>query len=200
VERLALEIRSLARVGETDVLSAETIARRLTGPVIYHPIVSTRGMLSIVDSQPRIIANPRARDLNFVVAHELGHYALRYVLKWSGPIDEEEELANRIGPAIIAPQELLRRAFAWFGAEKIAPVAKLFRMTQTSTVLRRAEAEREERAIVTVNRNVIVRSYGGYAWAAAPVVSAWASGRPPKGLRKVRLTGAFDRGRVALSA
>lgn len=193
-------MRNRARVARTDVVSADTIARKAIGPVIYHPIVSTRAMLSVVDQRPRIIAHPRARDLNFIVAHELGHYALRYVLAWSGPLAEEEELANRIGAAILAPRELLRGAFAWYGLGNVAPVAKLFGISQTATILRWAESEREEHAVVTVNRNVLVRSFGGFAWAPPPVVSEWARGRAPKGLRKIRLTGSFDRGRVALSA
>ena len=198
LEFLAREVRDRARISPVEVVSAPRIALRLLGPTSVRvvPHLSTRACLAKVGGGHRIFVRANSPDANFDVAHELGHWALREVAGYVG--DDEEALANLVGAALIAPPPAMRAAYDAFGKAP-ARLAKCFAFSQTAALLRIAEVRGDELAIVTKNANVMLRTQGRFPWAVDDA-RRWARGRAPRDVVKVRLTGAFDQGRVALLA
>lgn len=201
-EGLARELRRAAGIAPGDIVRAEQIAEPLVGPVIRFRLRGAEAMLVEVHGSPRIVVRPGVDDENFCVAHELGHYALRHLAGLRPTFDEEERQANMLAAAILAPAFPLRQARQHFGtcARALASIAVLFGMSQTATVLRFAEADDENRAVVTRSGYVMMRGRSETPWASDDQARSWARARAPRGLVKVRLRGGIDDGRVALSA
>lgn len=196
LERLAREIRALARLGDDDLPLAPTIAERILGPDAV--LFGLPGTTSRLDGL-RIIVPPEHPDLNFAVAHELAEWGLREIMRYAGPHAEKELAANYVAAALLAPPSTVRRAYSAFG-ESLKPIAKAFGLSQTSATLRLAEVRGDERAVVTKRGNVILRSQGSFPWADVPVLQV-AHGRERwRGLAKAHLRGGIDEGRVALRA
>lgn len=147
----------------------------------------------------RILVRPDNPDLNFTIAHELGHWALRELDSFRGTPAEEERAANYVGAAILAPPRIVARAHRQWG-ERIRPMARAFGLSQTAMVLRLGEVRQDERAIVTRSGYVLVRSSGAFPWADVPVLDVARGDRRWRGLAKASLRGGIDEGRVALRA
>lgn len=179
---------------------APTIAERVLGlPVRVAPALRTSACLAIVDGQFRIYIRAVGPDSNFDVAHELGHYALRTIAKYSGP--HEERFANYLAAAVLAPPAVVRSAHQAHGPMKaIRPLAKAALISQTAAQLRLGEVIGDERAVVTKTGNVIVRTRGAFPWAAVKLVEASEFEFKALGLAKTKLRGGIDTGRIAVRA
>ena len=200
LELLANEVRRRAGVGEDQLELATRMASRVLGPnaIEMNPALRGAAYLRSTDSGWQIVANPKSRDLRFHVAHELGEWALRVLVNFSGSEAERERAANYIAAASLAPAASVRRAHRNIG-DSIVAIAEEFQLSQTATVLRIAEVVGDERAVVTKSGNVLVRSQGVFPWADVPIVQI-ARGSAWRGLVKTRLSGGIDEGRVALKA
>lgn len=198
-ERLAADIRRRARVGDTELPLASAIAVRLLGPEGFaygHPAAGAR-----LDGH-RIVVPKNHPDQNFVIAHELGEWALKYVAKFKGAHREKEAAANRIGSAIIAPKAAVEAAYRRYG-EDVDTLSRAFVMSRTAVVLRLAELRNEERGVVTrLHRNVIVRNARAVNWSDPRIVDvAIGTRRTFPGLVKTHaFAGGIDDGRVAFRA
>jgi hypothetical protein len=146
-----------------------------------------------MEGRYRIFVRSEAEDRNFVIAHELGHWALRLAM-YDGA--REEEFADRIGAAIVAPPAAVRAAYHFFG-ENLSALAKHFGSTQSLVVLRLAEVLCQDRALLSPERARVLAANGPLATATPEELRAWAKGRSPKGIRKAHLRSGYDRGRVA---
>jgi hypothetical protein len=198
-EGLAAAVRRLARVDDDEVALATLIATRVLGRdavALDSRIAGTAYLRSTPDGF-QIVVNPRAADVRFHVAHELGEWALRTIAGFGGTDEEREIAANHIGAAILMPSSALRRVHASVG-EKPADLAAHFGVSQTSIVLRLAEVHGDERAVVTRTGNVIVRTRGAFAWVDVPVVDVARGHVRWPGLAKAKLRGGIDDGRIAL--
>jgi hypothetical protein len=156
-----------------------------------------RGALVMVDGQPRIMVKRNAPDGRFVVAHELGHWAIRHVAQATLTIAEEERAANVFAATLLAPRALVTKAYSFFG-EAPSTIAERLHISQTSTVLRLGEVRGDPRAVVTRSGHVFVRNQ-------TPTLTreraaAVARGKAVRGLTKSRLRGGIDEGRIALRA
>lgn len=199
LEVLAADVRHRVGLRGDEFMLSPTIAGALIGrgsvrTILRYPTPAT---LIWLDGKPQIYVRRDAPDMNYLVAHELGHIALRWA-GWIGTREREERFASFIGAAIIASPEMVRRAYRWFG-ESIERVAGAFYITQTSATLRIAEVTHEERAVVRKDGLVRVATFGGFPWASINIVEA-ARGRSTPELAKTKLTGTYDRGRTALKA
>lgn len=199
LELLANEIREQAGVEGDELPLASEIAVRLLGEDGFaygHEHAGAR-----LDGL-RIIVPRRHPDQNFVIAHELGEWALKYIAKYNGPPNKKEAAANYIAAAIIAPRAAVEAAYRQYG-EDVDTMSRAFVMSRTSMVLRLAEVLDQERAVVTgQNRNVIVRNARAVNWA-DPKIVRLAKGeiREYPGLVKTCMfVGGIDDGRVALRA
>lgn len=193
LERLAGEVRRLAGLSDDDLELAPDIAGRVLGP--RGVVFGAPGTPARLDGHV-IIVPPDHPDLNFAVAHELGEWALREIAGYSGPHTERERAANFVGAAILAPRPTVLRAYAYFG-ERVRTLSRAFALSQTSVVLRLAEVRKDERAVVTRNGHVLLRTHGAFPWANVPIVDV-ARGAKWRGLAKTRLRGGIDEGRVAI--
>jgi IrrE N-terminal-like domain len=200
-EELARAVRIEAAVDPEAIERSVIIARGILGPdgVEEVPHFSTPGVLARVKGRRRIFIRKGVSDANFIIAHELGHWALaRFANYESSDIEEEEKLANRIGAAIVAPAPVLRAAHQHHG-ESLRQLALDFDATQSMVWLRLGEVLGDERALVTLDC-VRVRSRGAFAWDEL-AVRRWAQGRAPLGVKKTRLMGTrYDSGRIVLKA
>lgn len=194
LERLAREVRSIARLDEDELLLAPEIAARILGNenVAFSPPDTVAHLAGC-----RILVPLGHPDLNFAVAHELAEWALARLAGFDGEHVERERAANYLGAAIVAPADTVRRAHAHFG-EKLRTIARTFALSQTSTTLRLAEVQQEERAVVTKSGNVLVRTQGCFPWADVPIVDVARGAGRWRGLAKARLRGGIDEGRIAL--
>jgi hypothetical protein len=196
LERLAQEVRGIASLDDDDLLLAPEIAERILGSrgVTFGPA----GTVAFFDGL-RIVIPIDHRDLNFAVAHELGEWALAHVARFRGDHVARERAANYLGAAIVAPASMVRRAHAFWG-EQLETIAKAFALSQTGAALRLAEVRGDERAVVTKNGHVLVRSQGAFPWNDVPVVAVARSRERWQGLAKAQLRGGIDEGRIALRA
>lgn len=200
LEGLAREVRRRAGLNDDELALAPTIAERVLGrPIRIVPSLSTAACISFEDGRARILLREVRPDSNFDIAHELGHYALREIAGYSGA--DEERYANQIAAAMLAPSEVVRavRRRHGGGLRPIRPLACATLISQTSAQLRLGEVLEDERAVVTKNGNVLVRSQGAFPWADVPIIDV-ARGGQYRGLAKAKLRGGIDEGRVALRA
>lgn len=194
LEALALAVRRVASLDEGEILSSMQIARRALGPKPIQIVaaLTTPAIIGRVHGEWRIFISPRAPDRNFNIAHELGHWILDREGVPRGP--ETERHADHIGAAILASPAAMRRVHAHVG-EDYRAIANAFDATQSLAVLRTAHVLGADRALVSS----IVRVHRAkFAWPDEPIVRRWANERPPPGVERVRLSGAYDRGRVVL--
>lgn len=199
LESIAREVRRRAGLADDDVAVATRIAARLLGPgsVVADRELAGTAYLVRTEHGFQIVVNPNGRDVRFSVAHEIGEWALRTIANFQGPDVERERAANYIAAAVLAPEGAVRRAHERRG-ERIRTLAREFGLSQTSMVLRLAEVQGDERAVVTRTGNVLLRTRGAFAWASVPVVDVARGAARWCGLAKSRLTGGIDEGRVAL--
>lgn len=205
VEEVATLLRESVGCGEDDLPLAIEIAERLLGPgsVVY-------GAPSL---PARLIGNaivvPKGHpDLNFAVAHECAEWALRELVLWRGEHAQRERAANAIAAAILAPPDAVSRAYRHYG-ERFESLASVFGMSQTAIVLRLAEVEAENRAIVTRSGHILARIFINEArelcarnakvrGIAKAITVAARSRREVAGVVRATLRGGIDEGRVAL--
>jgi hypothetical protein len=193
-ERIAREMRERAGMGEADVWLSTEVMRAIygRGSIGTIPRMHVPACVIWTEKGPKIIVRAGAVDVNFLVAHELGHVALRLV-HWQGTRDDEESAANAVGAAILAPPTAVRRAHAFYG-EKLRPLASCFSISQTSMNLRLGEVIGDDRAVVTKTPRVLKR---GWATVDDQLLIQWKAEPPPPGIAKVALAGKLDEGRVA---
>lgn len=198
LELLAQEIRRRAGLHDDELAVATRIAARLLGPegITANPNLTGPAYLRRTDEGWQIVVNPGARDVRFHVAHEIGEWALKTIARFDGGEADRERAANYIAAALLAPEAAVRRVHAAVG-ERVKTIASRFQMSQTAIVLRLAEVQGDERAVVTRNGNVLVRTQGAFPWADVPLIDV-ARGARWRGLAKTQLRGGLDEGRVAL--
>lgn len=199
LEELAREVRRRAGLADDELEYATLIAARLLGPqgIARNPHLQVPAILRRTIDGWQIVVNPKGRDVRFSIAHELGEWALKTLAKFEGTNAERERAANYIAAAILAPDQLVRRAHATYG-ERIRSIASEFALSQTSMVLRLAEVRGDERAVVTKTGNILLRSQGTFAWADVPIIEVARGDARWRGLTKAKLVGGIDEGRVAL--
>ena len=200
LERLAMDVRDRAGLAQDEVELAPRIAIRLLGPqgIARVADLSTTAYLVRLDDGYRIVALAGAADLNWSIAHEIGHWALAEIAQFRGPPAEEETYASLLGTAILAPMGAVRAAHAAFGDdENVARVASTFHVSQKSAWLRLGETLRDDRATINRGDRLRVRFGSTYPWETVGVDLA-RSKRPLPGLARTRLRGGIDSGCVAL--
>jgi len=156
------------------------------------PRMETPACLIWVDGLPQIIVRSGARDVNFLIAHEMAHIALR-TAEFDGTRADEERAADAIAAAILAPPRAVLGAHRFFG-ERLRPLARCFAISQTSMTLRLGEVLNDERAVVTRNRRILKR---GWEASDDQLLLRWRNEPAPPGIAKVRLVGKVDHDRVA---
>jgi len=167
-------------------------AVELVGPEILR---STTATLARLNDTWRIFVRRGLSlpETNFLIGHELAHWALRregYQLE-----EPDEELAaNYLGAALVAPSRSVIAAVKQVGTDP-AELAEVFDATQTLLMLRLGEATGRELALVRPGL-IRVRGQLSFVWPDERTIVRWAKGKPPQGLAKTRLTD--DRNRVAL--
>jgi hypothetical protein len=200
VERLAADARRVAGVGPCEIVRAPVLIAALLGAraVAVAPTLRTSACLTVVDGRYLILLRKISDESNFDMMHEGAHAILRGVVGYRGP--HEERTANALAAAMLASPDAVRR---WRGAaegERLGPLARAFGLSQTGMFLRLGEVRGDERAVVTRSGNVLIRSQGAFPWATAPIADlAQAKARWPS-VRKARLRGGIDEGRVTLRA
>ncbi len=191
-EELALEVRARAGLDDDELAYASEIAARILG---VENVSFTDGTVARFENG-RILIPSDHPDCNYAAAHEIAEWALRELARFDGTERERERAANYVGAAILSPARVVLKAHRQFG-ERLRTLAKTFAMSQTGIVLRLAEVEGSERAVVTRTGNVLFRTQGAFPW--ANVVSGVARGETRwRGLAKTELRGGIDEGRVAL--
>lgn len=200
LEFLARDVRRISGVQEDEFPYAAELAVRFIGherAVLFAPRLVVPACLRETEAGYQILVRPDVLDINFHVAHELGHVAVRVLTRKRLSESDEERAANYFAAAVLAPPSAVARARRHYG-ERIRPLAKAFGLSQTSAVLRIAEVEQDDRAVVTKTGNVLLRSAGRVSWQSVPVVD-FARGRAQvPGLAKRSLRGGIDEGRVAV--
>lgn len=199
LEDIAREIRRRAGLQDDELEYATRIAARVLGPeglVVDSQLHGPAYLVRTIDGF-QILVNPKGRDVRFSVAHELGEWALKAIANFQGTEEQRERAANYIAAAILAPELAVRRAHRAHG-ERIRRIADEFGMSQTSIVLRLAEVNGDERAVVTRTGNVLLRSQGAFPWANVPVIDVARGESRWRGLARAELRGGIDEGRVAL--
>ena len=199
IEALAIEIRRAAGASDEAVISVVDVVVHWMGAGSVDVVdrMVGRASLVVVNGTPRIMAKRGAADLRFAVAHELGHWALRYLVRIALDHVTEERAANTFAAALLAPAVLVHRAYAFFG-ENIGVAADRLHLSQTSLALRLGEVRGDPRAVVTRSGHVFTRNANATLTRERAVDAV--RGRAPRGLAKARLRGGIDEGRVALRA
>ncbi len=206
VEEVANVMRECAGFGDDDLPLAVDIAERVMGPnsVVYGaPSVPARLVKNTIVVP---LGHP---DLNFAVAHECAHWALRELAQWKADHAQTERVANAVGAALLAPRDSVITAYRHYG-EDLPTLASLFAMSQTALVLRLAEVRAESRAVVTRTGNVLARIFlidearstrersSLAREQSRAIVRAARSNRETLGLARTTLRGGIDEGRVAV--
>lgn len=202
LERLAIEVRERARLRPDEIELAPRIALRLLGPAGIARVadLSTTTYLVRLGDGYRVVARAGAPDLNWAIAHELGHWALAELAHFKGSRAEEERCADYLATAILAPLTIVRAAHRALGDANVERVAAAFHISQKSTWLRLGEALGDERATVNARGTVRVRSAGAFPWETIDVVDAARSRLLMPGLARAKLRGGVDQRSVALRA
>ena len=148
----------------------------------------------VMHGQRRIVVRTSvAEDRRaFLIGHELAHGILA---EENYTEDDEEEVADSLGAALLAPPPSVRAAIRVWGEDTRSELAKHVRATETWAALRIGEVTHEPIAVVAPR--VRVRGPESWVWPDEGTIRAWAR-RPPKGLAKARLRD--DPRRVLLTA
>ncbi len=197
VESLAADARRVAGVGLDEIVRAPVLLAALLGPraVALAPTLRTSACLTVVDGRYRILLRELSADSNFDLMHEGAHAILRGFVKYVGP--NEERVANALAAALLASPLAVTRWRHRIG-ERLGLLASAFGLSQTAMFLRIGEVRGDERAVVTRSGNVLVRSQGAFPWATTPVADLARATKRWIGVRKTRLCGGIDEGRVTL--
>lgn len=190
----------MAGVGPEEIVDAAELALRLIGPEsigIYDRLPSgarlRRGAkgyeIQLRDGLP---------DINFACAHELAHWALREIARYSGP--DEERLANYVGAALLSPRALVRAGAIFYGRklEAVEPLAEATWMSRTAANLRLGEVIGDGRVVVTKSGNVLRSSEASFARPDRDIRADARAAHETPGVARAHLRGGIDDGRVAL--
>jgi hypothetical protein len=197
LELIAQELRAIAELADDDIRHAPVIAARVLGERGVR-LLPSGPPIAYLDGETVLVSRDHP-DMNFAVAHELGEWALKYLANFKGTHAERERAANYIAAAMLAPKPTVERAHRYYG-ERLRALAETFGVSKTSMTLRLAEVRRDERAVVTKNGHVLVRTQGTFPWAQIPVLDVARGESQWRGLAKTSLRGGIDEGRVALRA
>ena len=199
IEALAIEIRRAAGANDEAVVAVVDIVTHWMGEGAIVVVERMLGRAALIRRHDRhaIALRKGAPDLRFAVAHELGHWVLRFIANLALEHAEEERAANTFAAALLAPPPLVRRAYEFFG-ENLGLAADKLHVSQTSLALRLGEVRGDPRAVVTRSGHVFTRNASTTLTRERAADAA--RGRAPRGLAKARLRGGIDEGRVALRA
>jgi hypothetical protein len=193
MERLAAEVRQLAGLDDDDLLLGPAIAALVVGP--ENVLLSDCDVGARLEGR-RIVVPRKHPDISFAFCHELAELML-HEHGHTGDHLQKERAANYIACAIQAPPATVRRAHAQFG-ERLPTIARVFGISKTSAHLRLREVLGDEGAIVTRTGNVLVRNARAVDWASPGIRTLDGDSARFLGLKRSRLRGGIDRGRVAL--
>lgn len=164
-----------------------------SGSVVGAPFLRQPGGGCLVRVGPQVRIYYRSRlsqqQRDFVVAHELAHWALR---DRAGNEVETEIACDALAAALIAPRAAFLKVVAKHGA-RFTRLAKAFACSESLAALRFGETTLEPLALVAPLR-VRVRG-SAYSWPSEPAIRKIAA-EPKPGLRKAVLRD--DARRVAL--
>ncbi len=196
LEVLAEAVRRLADLEPDQIVPADHIVVAVLGEgsLFEAPhLVTTRAALVRVGKSVRVYIRPGQVDRHFLLAHELGHWILRREghKEWA----TDEESANHIAGAILAPASTYARAAKAVGATAYDELGRIFHTTSTSAALRDHVLSGADMSIVAAKVRVLKQRF---AWPEESVVREWATGDPPHDLTKVKLRSPYDLGRVVL--
>lgn len=200
---LASELRRLADLAEDAVALAPRIAVGVLGTAIrIAPTLESSACLARAGSGYEIFIRSVGPDTNFDIAHELGHYALKVIARYTGP--DEERFANQVAANVLAPRALVRDVVRAYGRglRPIRPLARTVQISQTAAHFRLGEVLEDGRVVLTQrNHHVLVRSTGASIdWTQVPITEVARGKRRWKGIARAELRGGIDEGRVALRA
>lgn len=157
------------------------LARGLGMRVERVPGAVTAGQLATVHGTPviRYQASLSPAYAAHVIAHEIGHWALRQT-----GVDDSEAGADYVAAALLMPRVEFARSVVELGAD-YTQLAARWGVTETAAALRHGEVERRPLAVVSPAL-VRVRGPEEWAWPSEPTLRAWARTGGP-GLRRARL-------------
>lgn len=195
LEQLALDVYGRHSLDPEEPETSTKLARLELGP---HAV--TRGELrrgaagatATVNGSPVIVVARRLSPewANFVTGHELAHLLLD-----RAGLPSDEESADYLGAALMAPRAAVLRLYRHHGLD-VARLADEVVGTQTWAALRLGEALGQPMAAVSPLR-VRVRGPESWEWGGEAQVRALARGRRQlRGVVKVRISD--ERGRAAL--
>ncbi len=202
LESIAEALRELAGLREDENELVTTTAIRLLGPdgvAIVPKLCGAAYLRRRIDGGYQIAVRPNVPDIRFAIAHELGHFALRTIVRSRLTPAEEERAANYLGAAILAPARSFRRAVRHYGKDlgALRPLAKTFGLSQTSAQLRIAEVLGVDRAVVTAGHaHVMAR---GPNWETACVIELADRIARRRSVLSGTMHGGIDDGRIAAS-
>jgi hypothetical protein len=132
-------------------------------------------------------------ELAFTIGHELGHILLAEE-GWNGDRDEEEQAADHIAGALLAPQPAMRGLYRAYGLD-LAAIADTVHASQTWAALRIGEANGMPIAAISP---ALIRVRGPeFVWPPPPELRRLGKAKKLRpGLAKAKITDAP--GRVAL--
>lgn len=159
-------------------LGADAIVR----PPVYMGTAST----FIYDGRRRIAIARKVPDLQagHLVGHEIGHGLLAEIGYCD---DDEEDMADLIGAALLAPAPAVWMFYRIFGPRAFAEMADQVGSSETWAALRLAEVRNIPRAVITPQK-VRVRGPDNFVWGSEADVRHLAKSRATRpGVTKIRL-------------
>jgi hypothetical protein len=196
-EGLAVSLYRRLGLDPSEPVSPFVLATKWLGErAVIRPVtpMTSPAMTFILDGRRRIALkrNVAPNYAAFYVGHELGHALLHE----EGYVGEyEEQLADLIGAALLAPMPAVRSLMRSFDGD-LQAIADAVHSTSTWAALRTAEAMGITRAVIAP-QSVRVRGPEAFVWPAESTLRQWAEARKiPAGLAKTRLKD--DRRRIVI--
>lgn len=170
--------------------SPATIARALLGRDAVEVVPagalrrSAASLVRVADQWRIYLRRGEPSVMRFAVAHELAHWLLRRA--GLAGTEDEETAADYLGAALVAPRRAFLAALRALGRD-LPELADAFVTTESLAALRFGETTLTPMALVRPGL-VRVRSQLEFVWPEEETIRRWASGKPPTGLAKTRLT------------
>lgn len=166
------------------------VARSILGPASVEVVrpgalrFSTAALAKLEGGWHIYVRRAEPHAMRFAVGHELAHWLIR---RAGGGLTDTEELdADLLGAMLVAPRRAFLAALRALGRD-LPGLAEMFTATESLVALRYGESTHVPTALVRPGL-VRVRSQLEFVWPKHETIRRWASGRPPTGLAKTKLT------------